>query len=316
VVLDRTVAPADPPHSPAEPEAPGAVGAALFRLRHADDYIGRRAACKLSASFDGRCLASVIAESIIPRTISARFTEGFVAYLRLFLGDLFHHIAWWIGLGSTFSTYLPERVRGYVGLKPSQRRTTLILAGVLLYLATYQVWSDERRNVDQLVSEKSRFAAERDNWKQQSDSKDAAIRERDALLEKNVSALSDTQTSLATLSNRVLEITKPEPLKIIMAGERLPYYGGNQPHEMIMLAFPNKVLGAVNADVSCDKEIQSARAAMFGHDLWIGGGVHMLDQKGFSVNITSPVWTPIQPLVVYIKFATDLPMVGCRIDQR
>jgi hypothetical protein len=169
--------------------------------------------------------------------------------------------------------------------------------------------------VDRLIYEKSQFASQRDYWKQQSDEKDSAIRTRDELLARNFTVLSEAQTSLTTLSNKVLDITKPEPLKIIMAGERLPYYGGAQPHEMIMLAFPNKVVGTVNADVSCDKEIQSARAAILGHDLWMGGGVQLLSPKRFDVNITSPIWTPTQPLVVYVAFRSDLA-TECKIDQR
>ena len=185
----------------------------------------------------------------------------------------------------------------------------LWVAGLLLLLAAfYYTWRDEFRHSNQLIADTRAIAKERDRFEKMSDDEAQSLRKRDELLYQS-------NTEFMNLSNRILDVTKPEALKITVAGERLPYYGGSQPHEMMMLAFPNKVVGAVDAAVDCDKDIQSARAAMLGHDLWMGKGVQLDKPRSFYVNITNPIWTPTQPLVVYIAFKNELA-TECRVTQQ
>jgi len=87
--------------------------------------------------------------------------------------------------------------------------------GVLCLIVAFdQAWQDEHNNVKVLIAEKSALWQERDFWKDQSYQKDASLRARDELLGRNYSVLADTQSSLATLSNRLLDVAKPAPLKI------------------------------------------------------------------------------------------------------
>jgi hypothetical protein len=237
-----------------------------------------------------------------------------MAELWVFLQSVSAHWIAIVGVILTLTPFVPNGVRKWVEEKVVKKEFSLkhlwILGALLLLIAFYETWQDEYRHSQQLMRENSSIAADRDNWKQQSGDKDISLRKRDDLLGQSV-------TAFTGLSNKILDITKPEPLKITVAGERLPYYdyGGSQPHEMMMLGFPNKVVGEVNAYVTCDKDIQSARAAMLGHDLWMGGGVDIENSRAFNVNITSPTWTPTQPLVVYIAFKNELA-TGCTITQR
>ncbi len=214
-----------------------------------------------------------------------------------------------VGILLTITAFIPERAQKWVEARIMKDRFSLkhlwVTGALLLLVAFYQAWVEEHRIVEQLENDKRAVASEKDFWKGQSFQKDASLRIRDEMLSGNFSVLADTQKSLTTLSEKVLDISKPEPLRILTSGEDLPYYGGSQPREAIFLAFPNKVVGAVNAEVTCDKRIKAARAHMFGHRAWTGYSLEVEGNKVF-IRIGSPAWTPTQPLVVYMAFEKEL----------
>ena len=107
-----------------------------------------------------------------------------------------------------------------------ESRVFFVVGFLFLIVAFDQAWQDEHRNSQILQAEKSTQSSEAGFWKQQSYEKDASLRSRDELLSKNFSVLSDTQTSLATLSNHMLDITKPEPWKVITMPLNLNAVGG------------------------------------------------------------------------------------------
>jgi hypothetical protein len=229
----------------------------------------------------------------------------------LFAKDVFAHLVASMSGVVSFIFAMVEHARG----KKIESWAFFAIGALCLIIAFDLAWQNEHDNVQVLIGEKSSLWQERDFWKQQSYDKDATLRTRDDLLAKNFTTLSQTEQSLSTLSTKLLEVTKPEPLRIIVAGERLPWYGGNQPHEMIMLGIPNKMVGAVDADVICDKAIDSVRAAMLGHDLWTGKTPDRVGENRFHINITSPIWTPTQPLVVYVRFKNELANT-CELRQQ
>lgn len=229
----------------------------------------------------------------------------------LFVGNVFAHLVASMSGVASFLFSMWEHARG----KKIEARAFFIVGVLCLVVAFDQAWQDEHSNTKILIGEKSALWQERDFWKQQSYDKDASLRTRDELLGKNFTTLTQTEQSLTALSAKLLDVTKPEPLKIVVTGERLPWYGSSQPHEMIMLGIPNKIVGAVNADVICNKEIESVRAAMLGHDLWTGKTPDRINANQFHLNITSPIWTPTQPLVVYVRFKNELADT-CELQQK
>jgi hypothetical protein len=232
----------------------------------------------------------------------------------LFLRDLSHHLAGWAGVGSTLSTYLPKSVRDRVGLN---RRTLIIAAGIFLYIGTYQVWMDERHNVTQLASEKAEFASDQDYWKRQSDLKDDAIRTRDGLLDKNFTVLSETQSSLTKLSNNILDVTKPESLKII------PFYLGLiessqntsvAPYAHSFLLLTNRTITPVTMVVTCNPGLVSAGGGILGAGsslLGGGGGRRAANQWEFL--ISAPAWAPTNPMIVSVYSADK--EITCSFDE-
>ena len=93
-------------------------------------------------------------------------------------------------------------------------RAFFVIGVICLVMAFDQAWQDEHNNTNNLIAEKSVLWQERDFWKEQSYAKDSSLRSLNELLGKNYGVLSDTQSSLAKLSNRLLDVAGPAPLKI------------------------------------------------------------------------------------------------------
>ncbi len=106
--------------------------------------------------------------------------------------------------------------------KKVESRIFFAIGAFFLVYAFDQAWQDEHRKVQTLIGEKAFLFGERDFWKNQSYEKDASLRTRDDLLTKNYGVLAETQSSLATLSNRMLDVAKPAPLKIDVMRWRIP----------------------------------------------------------------------------------------------
>lgn len=207
----------------------------------------------------------------------------------------------------SFTLGIVELVRN----KKTESWVFFAVAFLFLIFGFDQAWQDEHRNAEMLKAEKSSTISEREFWKQQSYDKDQTIQQRDQLLAQNYTALIGEQStanksheSLSKLANKILDITKPEPLRIYTAGEDLPFYGGMQPHEMMFLAFPNRILPRINVMLTCDTKIKTARAHPFGAGTWMGGSEK--ESNKFFVNINTQ-WADRQPLVVYMSFEQNLP---------
>ena len=97
-----------------------------------------------------------------------------------------------------------------------ESRVYFIVAGTFFFISCDWVWQDEHRNVETLISDKLGLAKERDFWKTQSYDKDASIRQRDLVI-------SESQTSLTKLADKILDISKPEPQKFSTRADAVEY---------------------------------------------------------------------------------------------
>ncbi len=95
--------------------------------------------------------------------------------------------------------------------RPLSIKPVAVLFAVCILVSCFQAWVDEHRNSEQLKIEKAQVWGDAAFWKEQSYAKDDALRKRDEMLSKNFGVLSDTQNSLAQLSNKLLDTTKPTP---------------------------------------------------------------------------------------------------------
>jgi hypothetical protein len=172
-----------------------------------------------------------------------------------------------------------------------------------------------------LISEKASLWSERDFWKQQSYSKDDSLRKKDDLLGKNYGVLAETQSSLATLSNRILDLAK-EPLKItdhflgMMPSKSNPNIQAK--YNGTFLVLTNKTITPIRLLVTCESEIVQAAGEVLGTGTLMQGGWYgrvTSSNKQFGVGILSPAWTPVNPLLVTI-YSNESNVGICSFDEK
>lgn len=237
----------------------------------------------------------------------------------LFVGNALSH--WVASMSSivSFTLGIVELIRN----KKIESWIFFAIAGLFLIVGFDQAWQDEHRNAELLKAEKSSAISEREFWKEQSDNKDSAIRQRDNLLAQNYSALigqqqtsNKAQQSLSQLSGKILDISKPEKLKLTLVGEPLPHYSDNDPKELLILAFTNRMVTPIRALVECDKDIKAARVHLIAAGVTTGKMDYPIEEgKRFYIDISSPAWTPTNPMVMYVTYQNSGPS-NCKIMQQ
>src|ERR1017187_751099 len=183
-------------------------------------------------------------------------------------------------------------------------RVLFFIGALTLTVSFDQAWQDEHRNTQILIGEKEALWQERDFWKRQSYEKDDSLRERDALLVKDTTALADTQGSLAKLSSKILDISKPEPQEYFMrtdAVEYPPISQGQRISEFIMTT--NQPITA-NIIFSCDHAIPYLSAHIAEGGPHFPNSVEHIYDNSWSIHIPSPMVTPQSPLIIVVVSST------------
>ncbi len=120
------------------------------------------------------------------------------------------------------------------------------------------------------------------------------------------------------MSNRVLEIAKPEPLKITVGegGAFLKSKEGYKDNQFFV--FANKIIPA-RGQFSCDQKISDIHAFVIGNaNLYVGGsqeaGGAFIAEEGslVQVDIMTPLITPTSPLM--LEFHTKDRVRWCRFN--
>ena len=233
--------------------------------------------------------------------------------LYLFLWDLFHQILFYLGgivalLDMLLVKWLDTSI---------ERRLFTGIALACLFIACFQAWIDEHHNSEELIQEKAQIATQEEFWKNQSYTKDDALRLRDSLLAQNVTTLGQTQQSMNDLSKKILDVTKPEPLRMTVEQIVKPAdpRAGYQLQQFII--FSNKVTPA-KGDFSCGIPLTDVHAFVVGKANTFVGGTP--SAGGFTVigggtivrvDILTPIMTPTSPLVVSFLIPSGITINSC-----
>ncbi len=228
-----------------------------------------------------------------------------------FLLNVFAH---WIAAMSSIVSFTLGIVE-YFRDKKTEAKVFAVVASLFLLIAFDQAWQDEHRNVRTLISQRATAESESNFWKQQSYEKDTDLRSRDHLLEKNYSALigeqataNQSQVALASLSGKILDINK-EPQRTTFILELGVMNPEKEKHYVQAFLMTNKPVTPVDIAIACEHEIK----AMWPRIVVPGGNVQLMtDPEGqrlapnaFRFTMTSPVWTPANPLVVDLYYDED-----------
>jgi hypothetical protein len=164
----------------------------------------------------------------------------------LFASDLFHQLLFYVGGVLAFMEWM--LMKYFDTPLEKQLFTSIVL--ILFFFCCFQAFKDEHQNSQTLIGDKAELTSERNFWKEQSEAKDGEVRQRDRLLETNFTTLSGTQRSLAGLSHKILDITKPEPTRITM--HAIPIKQSDAP-AAILVAHTNNSIAGFKGKVKCDR---------------------------------------------------------------
>jgi hypothetical protein len=226
----------------------------------------------------------------------------------LFLSDLFHQILFYIGgVLALLELFMTKWLN-----TPLEKKLFNTLVIGCLFIACFQAWVDEHHNGTELIREKSNAVGEREFWKAQSYAKDEAIRQRDNLLEQNFTTLSGTQQALASVSTKILEITKPEPVKITSMSDVIKF-DAKRNHAQI-LVFSNKPIPA-KVIIACQNEMSSITAHMAGVRIDYPLTTNQAARNIWYVDIPSPLMGPSSPLSLILGYDED-SLGGCQVTRQ
>ena len=177
--------------------------------------------------------------------------------------------------------------------------------GILCFVFAFdQAWQDEHNNVKVLIGEKTVLWQERDFWKDQSYAKDASVRGRDELLEKNYGVLADTQSSLTKLSNRLLDVAGPAPLKIDAHRWQIPttytYQNVGKVQFWILVVTSNKMINPAKGTITCDADFHTVDIDIITHGNVLRAGYDSTSPRSVHVEFAYPPLTAENPLVFFV----------------
>jgi hypothetical protein len=218
----------------------------------------------------------------------------------LFLSDLFHQILFYIGgVLALVELFMTKWLN-----TPLEKRLFNILVIGCLFIACFQSWVDEHHNVEELIKDKAHVSGEREYWRGQSDAKDQSVRE-------NVTALSQTQRAFADLSNKVLDITRPEPLRILVKTNRLSPLDSASKKISLLSIVSNKPLSPVRGVLSCEHPFQKlGGTSITGETITqASGDISTVNDHEVRIGVVSPALNPDTPMLVLALTAAE-PGVG------
>jgi hypothetical protein len=196
-----------------------------------------------------------------------------------------------------------------------------IVGTLCLIIGFDQAWQDEHNNVKVLIGEKSALVQERDFWKEQSYAKDAMLQSRDQLLAQNYTALigeqttaNKSQTSLAQLSGKILNLDKPVKQKFTIGKNGWEPPTKQWSHIGQYIVMSNLPIRA-NISVKCDIPFTIIDASIVDGGPHFPNSIVQFDAYSWRINIPSPLITAETPLIITIGFEPDQLGKGkCGID--
>jgi hypothetical protein len=230
----------------------------------------------------------------------------------LFFRDVMSH---WVAAMSSIVSFTLGIVE-YLRNRKTEGWIFAAIACLFLFVAFDQAWQDEHRNSIVLIGEKRASVSDAAFWKDQSYAKDEELRVRDDLLEKNYTALigeqktaNESQSSLARLSGKILDIGKPVSLSVVTQALMEP--PGDGPIKVrYFISLTNKPVNPAIMSVSCDQDIVAGEGAVVGAEQEMMGIGPIISKRRFTVSVGSPPWTPVSPILIDVHYTGARPDCG------
>jgi len=148
------------------------------------------------------------------------------------------------------------------------------------------------------------LSQERDFWKGQSYEKDASLRTRDELLAKNLNALTQTETSFAALSNRLLDVAGPTARKLDVQRWKIPetytYANVGRVQFWTLVILSNRVISPAKGTIKCDGDFHIIETTLLTHGSTLRAGYDTLSPRSVHVDFAYPPLSAENPLVFFL----------------
>jgi hypothetical protein len=182
----------------------------------------------------------------------------------------------------------------------------LVFFGHLLW-APYQLQSDADRERDGAVLARDQAQSDVGTLKADGKSKDAKIDDINGKLSTTFTQLAQSQGVINNLGTQVAKFNQPEPfnLTLLTMGSLYPDKTKGL-HSNSLLVLSNKTVTPVNATFLCAGYIDDLNAMIVGSGGMMGGS-NRLFGNSYHLQIQTPAWSPISPLLVTIYFNEDDP---------
>lgn len=188
------------------------------------------------------------------------------------------------------------------------------VAALFLIMAFDQSWQDEHKNSGMLKSEKADAVSAKNFWENQSYQKDASLRVRDELLAKNYGVLSETQSSLTELSNKLVDVVKPEPFKVEVMRWQLPVILNTQSNPTqiwVLILIGNKTIDDTRGTLTCDKPFTGVTSQILTHGNSLRADWDQKTPTSVHVEYLYPPWSKNNPLVFAAATPKDRDIESC-----
>ena len=188
------------------------------------------------------------------------------------------------------------------------------IGGLFLIMAFDQAWQDEHRNSQILTEEKSTATSQKNFWENQSYQKDISLRTRDELLTKNYGVLAQTQSSLADLSNKLVDVVKPEAFKVNVMRWQIPAVMNTASGPVriwVLVLLGNRQIDVTRGTASCDKPFTALNSDILTHGTSVRAGYEQKTPNSVHVEFVYPPWSKNNPLVLAVTTPQNADIENC-----
>jgi len=192
-------------------------------------------------------------------------------------------------------------------------------------VAVFYAWHDEHRNAQVLIDQKAEVygllgtcnghleaQTEKANFLDaQNHTQQQAINAQQQTLTAQQETMNSQQQTAnsqqGAMNSCVVALGKantPEPQTIVMREHGVDLGTTKAKREMEVLMLTNKTITPVHLQFGCQSEVRDIQAYIAGAGMQAGGN-RMLGTHGTEISISTPAWTPQNPLIITVYYDSD-----------
>jgi hypothetical protein len=191
---------------------------------------------------------------------------------------------------------------------------------ICLFIGCYRAWVFEHKNAEaamygkdgksevwarynQCAADLKQKQAEVDGWSGRFGDQIPRIEGLQQTVNSLQGTLAQQQGAVTTCVGDLAKAIIPEPPKVTFLLRTIDSFPADV-HEAQAVLLTNKTVTPVDLTFGCEGEIESVTPTIMtqANSILIGGSQEVKDKHSTHIEITSPAWTPTNPLVITVKY--------------